>query len=85
MHPHHAFRERNFVMPAWPRITCHVCRRSVAVNPGTRRIADHKHPRLRERALDLVLCHGSEQEVELGGVMFLPFEEDEPTKEEVLF
>ncbi|MFB7353478.1 hypothetical protein [Streptomyces gardneri] len=72
-------------MPAWPRITCPVCRRSVAVNPDTRRIADHKHPRPRERALDLVLCHGSERKVELGGVMFLPFEETEPAKEEMLF
>ncbi|MGW3371729.1 hypothetical protein [Streptomyces hydrogenans] len=72
-------------MPAWPRIICPACRRRVAVNPDTRRIADHKHPRPRERALDLVLCHWSEREVELGGVMFLPFEEDEPVKEETLF
>ncbi|MFH9724600.1 hypothetical protein ACH4M4_16760 [Streptomyces sp. NPDC017254] len=55
------------------------------MNPGTRRIADHKHPRPRERALDLVLCHGSEREVELGGVTFLPFEEDAPAMEQMLF
>ncbi|MFI6411843.1 hypothetical protein [Streptomyces sp. NPDC050585] len=72
-------------MPAWPRITCPACRRSVEVNPDTRRIADHKHPRPREGALDLVLCHGSERDVELGGVMFLPFEEAEPAMEEMLF
>ncbi|MER8047125.1 hypothetical protein [Streptomyces sp. NPDC094032] len=72
-------------MPAWPRITCPVCRRSVAVNPDTRRVTDHKHPRPRERALDLVLCHGSEREVELGGVVFLPFDEDKSVTEETLF
>lgn len=62
-------------MPVWPRISCPVCRRSVAVSPAARRIADHKHPRPRERALDLILCHGSETSVELGGVPFLPFRE----------
>ncbi|MFD5329308.1 hypothetical protein [Streptomyces sp. NPDC127092] len=55
------------------------------MNPSTRRIADHKHPRPRERALDLALCHGSEREVELDGVMFLPFEKAGPAEEELLF
>ncbi|MGW3623208.1 hypothetical protein [Streptomyces sp. NPDC000880] len=63
-------------MAAWPRTQCPVCRRSIAVNPDTRKIVDHKHPRPREQALDLVLCHGSEREVELGGVLFLPFDEE---------
>ncbi|MFG2232250.1 hypothetical protein ACGFNX_19920 [Streptomyces sp. NPDC048723] len=63
-------------MPAWPRINCSVCRRSVAVNPDTRRVVDHKHPRPRHRELDLILCHGSERQVELGGVLFLPFGEE---------
>ncbi|CAL9401381.1 MULTISPECIES: hypothetical protein [unclassified Streptomyces] len=74
-------------MSAWPRISCPVCRRSVAVHPDTRKVVDHKHPRPRARALDLVLCHGSERVVELGGVMFLPFDGDGETDgdEPVLF
>ncbi|MFG2115635.1 hypothetical protein ACGFRB_23910 [Streptomyces sp. NPDC048718] len=72
-------------MPVWPRTKCPVCRREVAMSPDTRRIADHKHPRPRDRALDLVLCHGSEREVGRDEVLFLPFEEDGPPEEDTLF
>ncbi|NJQ01188.1 hypothetical protein [Streptomyces zingiberis] len=74
-------------MSAWPRTVCPVCRRSVAVNPDKRKIVDHKYPRPRDRALDLVLCHGSERQVEMNGVLFLPFEEDarEADGEQALF
>lgn len=71
-------------MSAWPRTQCPVCRRSIAVNPDSRKVVDHKHPRPRERALDLVLCHGSERVVELDGALFLPFGMEEETTEEDL-
>jgi hypothetical protein len=54
------------------------------VNPDSRKVVDHKHPRPRERALDLVLCHGSERVVELGGALFLPFGVEGETAEEDL-
>ncbi|MGW7355786.1 alcohol dehydrogenase catalytic domain-containing protein [Streptomyces sp. NPDC054802] len=47
----------------------------------SRKVVDHKHPRPHERALDLVLCHGSERVVELDVALFLPFGMEEETAE----
>ncbi|KJY37105.1 hypothetical protein [Streptomyces katrae] len=61
-------------MPAWPRITCPACRRSVAVSPDTRHLARHDPPgpQNRRHGLPPISCIASGRLIPAGSDLLLP-------------
>ncbi|MGW6842274.1 hypothetical protein [Streptomyces sp. NPDC054958] len=65
-------------MPAWPRITCPACRRSVAVSPDTRHLARHDPPgpQNRRHGLPPISCVASGRLIPGDSDLLLPWWEE---------